>query len=72
MKDVLRTGVRLAGLLAIAVCIAHCGDNDVHIRTGGGVSPSPGTFVGSTDEGEPITRQPQAIPSRATMPNGSS
>jgi hypothetical protein len=61
MHDVSRTGLRLAGLAVIAICIAHCGDSSVHVQTGNGVNPAPGTFVGATDQGGALTIQVGSI-----------
>jgi hypothetical protein len=54
MRSATRAGFRIAGLVAMTFLIAHCGDSSVHIRTGRGVTPSPGTFTGDTDEGGSI------------------
>src|SRR4051794_25923427 len=53
MRAASKAGFRVAGLLAIALFIAHCGDSSVHIRTGG-VNPAAGTFQGTTEDGSPI------------------
>src|SRR5262249_46315851 len=42
------------GIVAMAFAIAHCGDNDVHVNTGPGVVPAPGTFTGSLSDGGSI------------------
>jgi hypothetical protein len=55
MRSASKVGLRVAGLLAMAVFVAHCGGNDVNINTGGGVNPSAGTFTGTTGEGGDIT-----------------
>ena len=47
-------GLRIVGLLAMAVAIAHCGDSDVRVSTGDGVVPSPGTFNGTLSDGGSI------------------
>jgi hypothetical protein len=54
MRSASRMGLRVAGLLAMAVFVAHCGDSNVHINTGG-VNPSAGSFTGTTGEGGDIT-----------------
>jgi hypothetical protein len=42
--------------MAMTFLIAHCGDSSTHIRTGGGVNPSAGTFQGTLDrDGSTIT-----------------
>ncbi|HEY2386093.1 MAG TPA: hypothetical protein VGK30_03965 [Candidatus Binatia bacterium] len=62
MQDAMKASIRLAGLLLIAICVAHCGDSSVHIRTGGGgVSPTAGTFNGFTDQGGAIAIQVGSI-----------
>jgi len=61
MQDALKASVRVAGLLMIAVFVAHCGDSSVHIQTGNGVSPSPGAFTGFTDQGGAIAIQVGSI-----------
>lgn len=48
MHNATRAGLRVAGLMAMALFIAHCGDND---NDGGGVSPTAGTFAGVTGDG---------------------
>ncbi len=53
MRAAWKAGFRVAGLLAIAIFITHCGDSSVHIRTGG-VNPAAGTFQGTTEDGSPI------------------
>src|SRR6478736_1966008 len=62
MRSASTAGLRLAGLLAMAVFVAHCGDSNVHIRTGG-VNPSAGAFVGTTGEGGVIAIQVGSIDS---------
>src|SRR5262249_830423 len=57
MQDAMRAGARLAGLLAMTLLIAHCGDSSVHIQTGNGTSPSAATFTGSPDQGGNIVTQ---------------
>ncbi|MGH7893721.1 MAG: hypothetical protein ACREQL_03585, partial [Candidatus Binatia bacterium] len=54
----------------MAFFVAHCGGNDVRITTGGGVSPSPGTFVGVTGQGGDIAIQVGSIESIAFECNG--
>src|SRR5262245_7730182 len=54
MYDRLERGLRVAGLMVLALVIAHCGDNDVNVRIGG-TNPAAGTFVGTTSEGGAIT-----------------
>ncbi|MBI3770795.1 MAG: hypothetical protein HY271_20190 [Deltaproteobacteria bacterium] len=61
MHDVSRTGLRLAGLLVMAICIAHCGDSSVHVQTGNGINPTAGTFIGATDQGGALTIQVGSI-----------
>jgi hypothetical protein len=61
MHEISKAAVRVAGLLAMALFVAHCGDSSVHIRTSGGRSPSAGTFTGVTDEGGTITIQVGSI-----------
>ncbi len=61
MQDALKASVRIAGLLMMAVFVAHCGDSSVHIRTGNGVSPTAGSFSGFTDQGGAITIQVGSI-----------
>ena len=39
MHSASREGLRIAGLMLMAVLVAHCGDSDVRITTGG-VSPA--------------------------------
>jgi len=53
MRNVSRAALRVAGLMAMALFVAHCGDSDVRVTTG--VSPEPGTFRGTTGTGEAIT-----------------
>ena len=56
MRSATRAGFRIAGLMAMTFLIAHCGDSSTHIRTGGGVNPSAGTFEGTLDrDGSTIT-----------------
>ena len=55
MRSATRAGVRIIGIGALALLIAHCGDSSVHITTGHGVNPAAGTFTGTTDEGGTIT-----------------
>src|SRR5690349_14230811 len=56
MRSAWKAGFRIAGLVAITFLIAHCGDSSVHVRTGGGVNPSAGTFQGTLDRDDaPIT-----------------
>src|SRR6059036_1566919 len=56
MRSATRAGFRIAGLMAMTFLIAHCGDSSTHIRTGGGVNPSAGTFQGTLDrDGSAIT-----------------
>ena len=56
MRSATRAGFRIAGLMAMTFLIAHCGDSSTHIRTGGGVNPSAGTFQGTLDrDGSTIT-----------------
>src|SRR4051812_26575668 len=55
MRSTLKTPVGTAGLVAMAILIAHCGDSSVHITSGGGVNPSAGTFTGTTEAGGSIT-----------------
>ena len=47
-------GLRLAGALAMAFMVAHCGDSNVHVTTGPGIAPSPGTFTGTLSDGGSI------------------
>jgi hypothetical protein len=54
MKKVATRGLRAAGLMLIALAVAHCGDSDVRVRTGGGVQPAPGTFAGQLAGGGTI------------------
>lgn len=61
MHEVSKTGLRIAGLLLMAICVSHCGDSSVHIRTGNGTNPSPGTFTGFTDQGGNLTIQVGSI-----------
>lgn len=51
----MKKGLRVAGLLAMAIAIAHCGDSDVRVSTGPGVVPSPGTFNGTLSDGGSIS-----------------
>jgi hypothetical protein len=41
-------------MLAMALAVAHCGGNDVHVSTDPGVVPSPGTFNGTLSDGGSI------------------
>lgn len=61
MYEVSKAVLRIAGLSMMALFVAHCGDNDVHIRTGGGVNPTAGIFTGVTDEGGSILIQVGSI-----------
>jgi hypothetical protein len=62
MQDAMKASVRIAGLLLMAIFVAHCGDSSVHINTtGNGVSPTAGSFSGFTDLGEPIALQVGSI-----------
>ncbi len=45
----------------MAVAIAHCGDNNVHVSTDVGVIPSPGTFTGFLSDGASIRMQVGSI-----------
>src|SRR5262249_55833104 len=47
MTKVPTIGLRIVGLMAMAFAIAHCGDSDVHVSTGGGTNPTPGAFGGT-------------------------
>src|SRR5262245_2368168 len=47
-------GFRIAAAVAIAFAISQCGDSDVHVNTGPGVSPGPGTFTGTLSDGGAI------------------
>jgi hypothetical protein len=40
-------GLRVVGILAMAMGMAHCGGNEVNVSTGPGVVPLPGTFNGT-------------------------
>src|SRR5688572_9746336 len=51
----MKKGLQVAGLLAMAIAIAHCGDSDVRVSTGPGIVPSPGTFSGPLSDGGTIT-----------------
>ncbi len=54
-------GLRILGALAMAIAIAHCGDNNVHVSTDVGVIPSPGTFTGFLSDGASIRMQVGSI-----------
>jgi hypothetical protein len=54
MLKVSTKGLRVVGILAMALVIAHCGDSDVRVSTGPGVVPSPGTFNGTLSDGGTI------------------
>ncbi|MCC6763833.1 MAG: hypothetical protein IT293_04140 [Deltaproteobacteria bacterium] len=47
-------GLRILGVLAMALAVAHCGDSDVRVSTDGGVVPSPGRFTGFMSDGAAI------------------
>jgi hypothetical protein len=53
MRNVSRAALWVAGLMVMALFVAHCGDSTVRVTTG--VSPTPGTFGGTTGTGEAIT-----------------
>lgn len=50
----MRRSLRITGMLAMALAVAHCGGNDVHVTTDRGVVPSPGTFTGFLSDGGEI------------------
>lgn len=50
----MKKGFQVAGILAMALAIAHCGDSDVRVSTGPGFVPSPGTFRGELSDGGSI------------------
>ena len=53
MRKLPMVGLRVAGLMAMALFIAHCGDSSVHINAGG-TNPTAGTFSGTTGDGGAI------------------
>lgn len=57
----MKKGLQVAGILAMALAIAHCGDSDVRVSTGPGVAPSPGTFNGELSDGGSITLEVGSI-----------
>ncbi len=59
----MKKGLRVAGILAMAIAIAHCGDSDVRVSTGPGFVPSPGTFNGELSDGGSITIEVGSIES---------
>lgn len=54
MLKVSTKGLRVVGILAMAIAVAQCGDSDVRVSTGPGVVPSPGTFTGTLSDGGTI------------------
>lgn len=59
----MKKGLQIAGILAMAIAIAQCGDSDVRVSTGPGVVPSPGTFTGTLSDGGSITLEVGSIES---------
>ncbi len=59
----MKAALRVASLMAMALFIAHCGDSDVRVTTGDGLSPAAGTFSGGTGEGGSITIEVGSIKS---------
>jgi len=54
LEENMMKGLRIVGVLAMAFAVAHCGGNDVHVSTGPGVVPAPGTFTGNLSDGGSI------------------
>ncbi len=55
MQKLYTKGLRLAGLMAMALAVAHCGDSSVKVIGGGNIDPTPGTFSGTTGNGGIVT-----------------
>jgi len=55
MHKLCTKGFRLAGLMAMAMAVAHCGDSSVNVVGGGNINPTRGTFSGTTGNGGIVT-----------------
>ena len=55
MHKLCTKGLRLAGLMAMALAVAHCGDSSVNVIGGGNINPTAGTFSGTTGRGGIVT-----------------
>jgi len=70
MRVLRSRGIRAAGLMALALAVAHCGDSDVNVIGDNGADPDPGTFVGTTNNGGVITILVGSIESITMLCNG--
>lgn len=55
MHKLRSNGLRIAGLMLMALATTHCGDNSVTVIGTGDVTPTAGTFLGTTVNGGIVT-----------------